>query len=307
MSRKTLLLIAGLGVALTVLVDRVERTISDISGMESGSGEYYTEQLDWTLDGTDVSIIDAQTSNGEISLVGSDQGQVIVHAFKKVRARDEGDAAEFARQIQVYVERNGNEIRIYKKHPKPPKGVNVAVGYEIQCPSTVDVKLRTSNGKIGMEGIDGAVDAETSNGRIDLQGGAGNVNLRTSNGRIELRGATGRIHARTSNGPIVASLGMLKHEAVFSTSNGTIDVKLDAGVPSLTATTSNGGINVTLPADFSGQLDAQTSNGRVHSDFPILMRVTGKVPKNRIFGQIGEGGETTVRLRTSNGSIHLRK
>lgn len=280
MMQKEVLLLVSSAVVFTVLVSCGGCDIS----ISSDPDVEYTEQLNWRLDSAGVSVIDVQTINGLISFNGSDQGQVIVHAQKEVRAHDEERAEEFARKVQVHVERNGNTMRIYKEHPNPGN-IQVAVRYEIQSPSTVDVKFRTSNGKIEINRVDGVVDAETSNGAIDLQGGTGNVNLRTSNGKIELRGATGRIHARTSNGSIVAALGMLRREAIFSTSNGSIDV--------------------TLPADFSGQLDAETSNGGVTSDFPILIRATGEISKNRLVGQIGEGGEAIVKLRTSNGSIRL--
>ena len=142
----------------------------------------------------------------------------------------------------------------------------------------------------------------TSNGAIELQGGAGDVNLRTSNGAIQVRDATGHVRAGTSNGKITASLGLLEGGA-FSTSNGAIRVNVREGNAPLAAKTSNGAIDVTLPADFSGQLDAKTTNGRVHSEL-LLSGVESS--RTRLMGQIGEGGETTIKLRTLNGSIHVR-
>jgi len=200
-----------------------------------GAGAEYSEQQDWTLDAAGVSLIKTQTDNGSILLRGSDQDQVTVHAWKKVRA------------------------------------------------PSVDANLRTANGSIKVHEIDGAVEAVSSNGAIELQGGAGNVNLRTSNGAVQLQDATGHIHVETSNGRIAASVGQLE-EGIF--------------------TTTNGAIRMTLPADFSGQLDARTSHGRVHSELPVS-GVEG-ARKNHLVGQIGEGGETTIELRTLNGSIHVK-
>jgi len=248
-----------------------------------GAGAEYSEQQDWTLDAAGVSLIKTQTDNGSILLRGSDQDQVTVHAWKKVRAPSETAAEEFAQQVQVHVERNENEIHIYKEHPRPPIGTSVAVRYEISSPRAIDANLRTANGSIKVHEIDGAVEAVSSNGAIELQGGAGNVNLRTSNGAVQLQDATGHIHVETSNGRIAASVGQLE-EGIF--------------------TTTNGAIRMTLPADFSGQLDARTSHGRVHSELPVS-GVEG-ARKNHLVGQIGEGGETTIELRTLNGSIHVK-
>ena len=70
------------------------------------------------------------------------------------------------------------------------------------------------------------------------------------------------------------------------------------------ALTTNGSINLTLPADFAGQLDAEDAERTWHSDFCIL--VVSKV-RNRLKGEIGEGGEAVVKLRSTNGSIRLKR
>ncbi len=245
----------------------------------------FSEQLDWTLDGADISAISAETTNGRITLVGSAQDKVIVRAFKQVRAWNRADAEKFAKKVQIHVEQRGTEINIYKKHPKPPSGTSVSINYEIQCPSAIDVNLKASH-KIEINGVDGAVDAATTNGKIELHGGAG------------------RIHTVTRNGKIEASVKRLTEEGTFVTSNGSVDVEIREGVAPVSARTSNGSINLKLPGDFSGQLDAKTITGRVHSDFSVPFTDTSK---KRLSGKIGEGGSAMVELRTENGSINLRK
>jgi DUF4097 and DUF4098 domain-containing protein YvlB len=49
-------------------------------------------------------------------------------------------------------------------------------------------------------------------------------------------------------------------------------------------------------------LDAETSNGKVTSELPILATVTSK---ERLVGKIGEG-EAELYIRTSNGDITIR-
>ena len=181
----------------------------------------------------------------------------------------------------------------------------MSVRYEIQSPRDVNLDLQTSNGRIEIANIDGRIDATTSNGAIDVTGGADRVDLHTSNGRIELRGASGRIHVSTSNGAIVASLGTVTDEAVFSTSNSSIDVTIDSGIAPVMATTDNGSIDITLPGDFSGKLDARTTNGQVSSEFAVTHAEDSKT--NRLIGDIGGGGDAAVTLRSSNGHINLRK
>jgi DUF4097 and DUF4098 domain-containing protein YvlB len=272
-----------------------------------GLGEKYTEEKEWTLEGAGVSTISAETSNGAISLDGSDQAQVVVRVRKEVRAHSEAVAREFARQVQVRVERRGDEVRVYKEHPRPPFGINVSVHYEIRAPRAIHARLRTSNGKIRVAGMENAVDVETSNGAVEVQGGGGQIDLRTSNGKITLQDVKGRVRAHTHNGSIEAVVASLEQEGVFSTSNGSIGLRINAGVAPcgsapITATTSNGSIELALPAGFSGQLDARTSNGRVRSE---LANLAAEGSRTHLTGQIGAGGEATVKLHTINGSIHI--
>ena len=251
---------------------------------EDGEKRRVKQQLD-VFKGTGITKIDAQTANGQIALEGSDRDRVVVRAWKEVRGK-RAVAEEFVQQVEVYAEQIGDELRIFTQHPPPPKGVNLAVRYAIETPREVDVNLRTVNGKIKVSGISGAIDATTVNDVIKLEGG------------------TGPIRARTTNGSIRAEIDMLGNDAEFSTTSGSVGVEVHRGVAPVTVLTTNGSINLTLPADFAGQLDAEARRGRVHSDFPVP--VVGKV-RNQLKGEIGEGGEAVVKLRSSNGSIRLKR
>ena len=57
------------------------------------------EELDWTFEGKDISVISAETTNGAIRFEGSVRNEVIVRASKKVRARGIAGAEEFAKRF----------------------------------------------------------------------------------------------------------------------------------------------------------------------------------------------------------------
>ena len=167
------------------------------------------EELDWTFEGTDISVISAGTTNGAITFEGSGRNEVIVRASKKVRARGIVGPEEFAKKVHVYAKRHGKEIKIYKKHPKPPRGIDVSISYEIQCPVGVSANLQTTNGSIDLklpENFSGQLDAKTSKGQVRSDfpvpftdksekqlagtigdGGSAKVKLRTTNGNINLK------------------------------------------------------------------------------------------------------------------------
>ncbi len=269
-------------------VSEVIDTVSDITDIDISDKESQKQPVKQRLDvfsGTGITKIDAQTANGKITLEGSDRDEVTVRAWKEVRGR-RAAAAEFAEKVGIYAEQVGDELRIFTDHPPPPKGVNLSVRYAIETPREVDVNLRTVNSKIEVGGISGAIDATTVNGTIELEG------------------ETGPIRARTTNGSIKAEIGLLTEEAEFSTTNGSIKVQVANSLGSVSGLSTNGSINLTLPADFAGQLDAEARRGRVHSDFPVP--VLGKI-KNQLKGEIGEGGAAVIKLRSTNGSIRLKR
>ena len=267
-------------------VSEVVDSVSDIADItdENDEKRRVKQQLD-VFEGTGITKIDAQTANGQIALEGSDRDEVTVRAWKEVRGR-RNVAAEFAEKVEIYAEQIGDELRVFTEHPPPPKGVNLAVRYAIETPREVDVNLRTVNGKIEVSGISGSIDATTVN---DV---------------IKLEGDKGPIRARTTNGSVRAEICSLTEDAEFSTTNGAIGIEVHRCVAPVTVLTTNGSIDLTLPADFAGQLDAEARRGRVHSDFPIP--VVGKI-RNRLKGEIGEGGEAVVKLRSTNGSIRLKR
>lgn len=285
---------ADIGKIVDEVVDQVKSSVSEavdsVSDIVESTDEAaeakrsVKQQLD-VFKGTGITKIDAQAANGRITLEGSDRDEVSVRVWKKVRGR-RGVAAEFAEQVEVRAERIGDELRIFTEHPPPPSGVNLTVRYAIETPREVDVNLRTVNSKIEIGGISGAIDATTANGTIDLEGDAG------------------PIRARATNGSVKADIGLLTEEAEFSTTNGSIAVEVHRCVGSMAASTTNGSINLTLPANFAGQLDAESQRGRVHTDFPIP--VVGKI-KSQLKGEIGEGGEAVIKLRSTNGSIRLKR
>ncbi|NOZ29902.1 MAG: DUF4097 domain-containing protein [Chloroflexi bacterium] len=251
-----------------------------------GAGTWYKEEKSQEVDATGASRIHVEAENGEILYDGSEQDKVTVRAWKEIRAPNEEAARAFARQVQIHVKREGDAIHIYKEHPKPPLGTHVAVRYEIQGPSAVSVSLRTVNGRIRVSNVGKAVDAITTNGKV------------------ELYDVSGRVEAHASNGKVLALLDRPEERVNLTTSNGAIDVTVRRGAAPITATTSNGSIRLTLPPDFSGKLDAATTNGSVRTDFSVAITEGGRT---RLLGQIGEGGDTLVQLRTTNGSIRISK
>jgi DUF4097 and DUF4098 domain-containing protein YvlB len=300
----------------------------------------HVEQLEETIDGAGLTVVEVDTKSGSIALRGADQGQVVVRAEKRVRGMSQEKAEAFAKEVAVHIEREGNRLWVHTEHPRPPLGYSVSVSYDIVAPGGIDADLHTSSGGIRVEAIEGAVKARTSSGSIRLHGAARMADLQTSSGGIHTEGIAGAVRARTSSGgievqggsgyavlhsssgSITARMQRLEESGEFSSNSGAIRVEIEesaasivakgtsgsitirigSGIVPVEARTSSGSVHVTLPAGFAGQLDASTNSGGVHCNLPLS---DVQSTRKHVTGQIGEGGGALVKLHTSSGSVHV--
>ncbi len=88
-------------------------------------------------------------------------------------------------------------------------------------------------------------------------------------------------------------------------SNGSVTLTLEKQPSSdVTITTSNSSITLRAPASLAGNLQADSSNGSIKTDFEVT--VQGAQKKNRLHGPINGGGPR-IELDTSNGGIRIEK
>jgi hypothetical protein len=144
---------------------------------------------------------------------------------------------------------------------------DVRVEFVVRVPAGVRFAGHTVNGSIAAASLRSDVHAETVNGAVDIE-------------------TTGAARATTVNGGITARVGQsrLPGDVHYETVNGDIVLELPAG----------------LNADFR----ASTVNGRIDSDFPMM--VTGQISRRSLRGTIGTGGPE-LRASTVNGSVRLRQ
>jgi len=143
----------------------------------------------------------------------------------------------------------------------------------------------------------------TSGGGIDVSGGTGTLSGDTSGGSVTVKEFRGPIQVESSGGGI--TLENVAGKVEGSTSGGSISARFSAPLSDeVKLGTSGGGVTVHLAQDSAFDLDAATSGGGVTSDLPVT--VTGKIARDHLKGPVNGGGEPVV-LRTSGGSIHVKK
>jgi Putative adhesin len=269
----------------------------------AGDSSRYREDFHYSYPQTAGGRFTLDNFNGSVEITGWDQNTVDISGTKYA----ENESLLHAMQIEA--SSSGNAVRIKTSRPDPHHG-NMGAKYVIRVPrQTVLEDVRSSNGSLRVEDIDGNAHLATSNGSIHLGKIHGNVEARTSNGSVEVNEIDGSFEAETSNGGIRAHLHDTEsgHPIRLSTSNGGIDLQVDSPRQNdVVASTSNGPITVRMPGNVSASLHASTnSNGSVRSDFDVLVH-SGELSKHRMEGTIGGGGPK-IDLTTSNGNINLLK
>ena len=200
-------------------------------------------------------------------------GRITLRTWSRDEVRIEADRAAVTEamleDIQVQIEGEGDEVRVKTRFPRQKGwflgGNRGKVDYEITLPRGATVRLKTVNGPVDVEGLNGDMRVESVNGGLDLADLGGEVRASTVNGSI---------HADFDHLP-----GAAHHS--FETVNG--------------------GIKVALPENAGGRLQAKTVNGSIGCDLPLSDTVK---KKRRLEGRLGPG-DGRFDLGTVNGGIDV--
>jgi len=281
---------------------------------------------------------------GSIEISTNSSSQVTVDIVRKVTRHNKTDEENFLREHPVTFNQDGNTVTISSRAKSKSNhwwhgNQKTEAKYTLTVPSQFNAKLSTSGGGIAVSDLTGDVKAgtsgggfkfsrlhgrldgetsggnihvldcegtlkvNTSGGGIDLSGGSGSLDGGTSGGSVHVRDFHGPTHVETSGGGI--TLENVSGRIQGSTSGGSISARIAAPVSDeVNLETSGGGVTVQIPDGSAFNLDAETSGGGVSSDLPVA--VVGKVESNSLKGAVNGGGKR-VFLRTSGGSIHVRK
>ena len=225
----------------------------------------FSEVRNFAVPASGATITVDASPNGGIKVEGESRGDIQVQACVTATA----DTAEQARALAQRVEVVATADRVSATGPQNlNRREGWSVSYRLTVPNKTSLALRSTNGGISLEDVDGDIEFRTVNGGVNLTRVAGNVRGRTSNGGVDV-------------------------DLEGSTWNGQgLDVE-----------TENGGVRMSIPANYSARLQTGTVNGRMNIDFPVT--VQGQVTR-RIEAQLGSGGPL-IRVETSNGGVNIRR
>lgn len=221
------------------------------------------EVREYTVGASGATLAVDASPNGGIKVEGSPRADILVRAKVVATARTQ----ERARGIASAVTVTAAADRVSADGPDSLRsGESWSVSYRLAVPTQSALDLRSTNGGISIQNVDGRIDFKTVNGGVKLTGLAGQVRGRTSNGGV--------------------------------------DVELDGTTwqgEGLDVETHNGGLKLAIPEHYSAQLETGTVNGSLRIDFPVT--VEGRIDR-QINVSLGSGGPR-VRVRTSNGGVKI--
>jgi hypothetical protein len=188
----------------------------------------------------DLTLVDVDTENGSVEIVDGAGDAITIRVA--LRESDEGDA-----DYSVVTEGDRLHVRGECDHRWRD---TCQVGFELVMPADIDVDVRTSNGRVAVDGLAGAVDVETDNGAIDGE-------------RLESRA----VAARTDNGRIGLSFAVAPESVDAVTDNGSISLRLpdDRARYDVAAESDNGSVDVDVRTDSSAErlIVAESDNGAI--------------------------------------------
>lgn len=246
-------------------------------------------------------LVRVQNANGRIRVIGEDRADVEVVATKIGRAESGEAASALLREIRVLCGQVSGALEVEVDVPRRWNRRGHA-HLELRVPRGTSVEVSTSNGKICVENLCGAVRARSSNGSVDVASVVGNIDVSSSNAKVCCSHTQGHLVARSSNGKI--QLEEHRGSIDASTSNGLIEAELEElGREGVVLATSNGRIVLELPESVDADVDVRVDNGVIRNDRAPCKSTTDRADRLRC--RLGSGG-TPIRVRTSNGSVSLR-
>ncbi len=290
----------------------------DFEGV-AGAFDHYREDFQYNYQLKPGGRLSVDSFNGSIEILGWEKDSVQITGTKYAGRQS------LLKEIQIETKADADSVTVRTIRPVGRRG-SAGAKFSIRVPFKVvldrirssnghirvedvqgSARLETSNGAIKLRKVEGRVEARTSNGSIEGDGIEGDANLHTSNGTIQIDRVVGALEAGTSNASIHLRLAKPKaNEPIrVTTSNGGIELDVEAlDNNEIHAGTSNATITLRLPAPIKARLRASTSNGRITTDFDIMTH--GTQGKNFLEGDINGGGPL-IDLSTSNGTIKVQK
>lgn len=267
----------------------------------AGAGVTVTEEKSFAVTGRpDLTL---RTGDGSMEIRSWDQNEVRVEILRRAATREEAQA------LEVKTSQDGNRITI-EAPPRQERRIHIgtwvgeSVSFIVRVPRQLLLNAQTGDGSITVGDLEGTVALRSGDGSIRGERVQGDLSARTGDGSITLVEAVGRLDLDTGDGSV--RLHGRPDVLRVRTGDGSVTLDLDEGskmAADWSLTTGDGSIRATLPAGFSAEVDLSTGDGSVRVNGSSASRDDGE-DRGRLRTRLGAGGHTLTG-RSGDGSINL--
>ena len=246
-----------------------------------------------------------QTFDGAIEVRTWDRPEVLVFVDKR------GEHAKVLERIEVLAEQKGEVITVEARDSNKSRfvGIGFSVAPSAKMVATVprrtNLLIRTPDGSIVVERVEGRVEVHTGDGSIRVTETAGDLLAETGDGSLLLDDVRGNIEARTADGTIRLSGTPARVRA--RSGDGSIVMRIRTGTvmaDDWMIATDDGSVAIELPEGFAAQIEADCADGRVRNDLPLVIASGGSRNDRTLVGTLGQGGKR-LTVKTGDGTIRL--
>jgi len=257
------------------------------------------------------------TFDGSIELHSWDRNEIEVEVEKRAMEQSLLD------EIKIDAQQEGDKIVVRVTGPRGERhGVTIGMHISptarlrVAVPKNANINAVSGDGSIKAEAIEGTIVLRTSDGSITGTRLSGDIQVRSGDGSIRIDNTTGKLDLETEDG----SVGVDARPSVLRlrTGDGSVRVTLEPETvmtDNWEITTTDGSVVVTLPGLFNAELDAETSDGAVRTNHPLLdgdrdERRDGEGGDQRrerrrtLRSKMGDGGKI-LKIRSGDGTIRI--
>jgi DUF4097 and DUF4098 domain-containing protein YvlB len=266
----------------------------------------------------------AFSANGIVDIRGH-SADVVVSTWNKSQARVVVVPGDLEYDTDLSSSRLRVEFRSRRGRSYDDGGrvsVTVPVGTRVDVNAVSgDIEIRGTRAEVVAGSTSGDVTIDDAVGRVEASSVSGDVTIqRVSNGTVRIssvsgdvvvKNVDGLVSAETVSGDVNVSdakssdvrMETVSGDAVY---RGTVDPRGRYQLKS-----HSGDVMMTMPGDAKADVNVQTFNGEIDSDFPITLAPSSsdgrRVRRDRMSFGINGGGGAAIELETFSGTILIRR
>jgi hypothetical protein len=269
-------------------------------------GESYTDTVEerFTFKGTPK--LRVRNVSGETSITAAGAaGEVRVVARKRVSAGSEDRAKRLLQNLEVRMEKRGDELLIEPHLYEQERGwldlfrgKRFRVDFEISVPAECAIDAQTVSGEISIEGVRGPLEIQTVSGDVRLEDVQGPMRLKAVSGDVDCRRYVGHLEGNTVSGDVTIVGAALRSSQLHTVSGDVlIEGRLDARKEHRFKTIS-GEVELAL-SEPDATIDYRTASGDVECQLPSRIVQRGRKEYTVVIGR----GQTRVAVKTVSGDL----